>query len=166
MKLINEKGRLFGLINVVDLLVLLAILAVGAGLVWKFAVPQIAGVTAQEKLTFTARVRGVHGRMEEEIRKNLEKDPRCIAGNDYVSGFRVTGVHFEPYIQQVTTSTGRLVDAIDPTRLDAIFTVEGMVPKNTAVLKVGPQEIRAGYGHYLKTKFIEHSAVIETVDLE
>jgi len=31
MKIINEKGKLFGLINIVDLLVLIAAVAVAAG---------------------------------------------------------------------------------------------------------------------------------------
>ncbi|NLM60645.1 MAG: DUF4330 family protein, partial [Clostridiales bacterium] len=35
MKLVNEKGKLFGLINLVDLLVLLFILLVAGGIVWK-----------------------------------------------------------------------------------------------------------------------------------
>lgn len=42
MKLINEKGKLFGVINVVDLLVLLAVIAVAAGVGYKLFAPQIA----------------------------------------------------------------------------------------------------------------------------
>ena len=35
MKLIDEKGRLFGKINLIDLLVMLLIVAVLAAVVWK-----------------------------------------------------------------------------------------------------------------------------------
>ena len=35
MKIINEKGKLFGLINIVDLLVLIAAVAVAAGVGYK-----------------------------------------------------------------------------------------------------------------------------------
>ena len=39
MKIINEKGKLFGVINIVDLLVVLAVIAVAAGIGYKlFAV--------------------------------------------------------------------------------------------------------------------------------
>ena len=163
MKKSNESGKLFGLVNIVDLIVLLAVLAAAAGLVWKFAMPKIAGSETREKVVFTVRVRGVHNRMEDEIRKSLEEDSRCIAGNDYVPDAFVTGVEFEPYIQQLPTADGRLVDAVDPSRLDAIFTVEAMVSKGP-VIKVGPQEIRKGLGYYLKTKYIEFSAVVEKLD--
>ena len=162
MKIINNKGKLFGLINIVDLLVLLALLAAVGGLFWKGAGPTIAGSEAKIKLAFDVRVRGVHGRMEEEIRGSLEKETRVIAGNDVVPDAHVTGVKFEPYIQQVTTAEGRLVDAMDPTRKDAIFTVEAVV-KKAQVNKVGPQEVRAGLGYYLKTRLIEFSTVIEKV---
>ena len=171
-----KKGRLFGLINIVDLLVLLALLAAAAGLVRYVASPRLAGSDAKSALTFTVRVRAVNGRMETEILKDLEAQTpanaqtkyraQCIAGNAYVADAYVTDVAFEPYIQQVTTADGRLVDAFDPTRLDAIFTVVAQVPKNSAVLKVGPQEIRAGTGYYLKTTLLEFATTIETVDLE
>ena len=41
MKIINEKGKLFGLINIVDFLVLLAALAVIGGLGWKLLGTQV-----------------------------------------------------------------------------------------------------------------------------
>ena len=41
MKIINEKGKLFGLINIVDLLVLIAAVAVAAGVGYKLFAPQI-----------------------------------------------------------------------------------------------------------------------------
>ena len=168
MKLINEKGKLFGLINIVDLLVLLALLAAVGGLAWKFAAPKlIAGGDVKGTLTYTVRVRGVNGRMEQEIKRDVDRDNRLIAGTDYVLPYAyVTNIAVEPFVQQVTTADGRLVNATDPTRVDVIFTVEAKVSKNTAIIKVGPQEIRVGTGHYLKTKYVEYSSTIETVTLD
>ena len=40
MKIINEKGKLFGVINVVDLLVLLAVIAVVIGVGYKLLPPR------------------------------------------------------------------------------------------------------------------------------
>ena len=169
----RKKGRLFGLINIVDLLVLLAVLAAVAGAVWYVVSPRLAGGDAKTTLTYTVRVRGLQGRMRGELEKQLEaQTPEgaqtkyrapCIAGNDYVPDAYVIDVVFEPYVQQVPTDDGRLVDAIDPTRLDAIFTLVAVVPKNTAVIKVGPQEIRVGTGHYLKISTVEYGATIESM---
>ncbi|MDR2670101.1 MAG: DUF4330 domain-containing protein [Oscillospiraceae bacterium] len=164
MKLINEKGKLFGLINVVDLLVLLAILLAVGGVAWRLFGHRVSELTAATTtMTYTVRVRGVHSRLEAEIRENLEYDSRIIAGNDFVDA-RVTGVSFEPYMQQNPTADGQLVNAEDPVRLDVLFTVEAVVSKGTPIIKVGTQEIRVGYGHFLKTPLLEFSSTIETVN--
>ena len=61
MKIINEKGKLFGIINVVDLLVLVAAIAVVAGVGYKLFAKQIKEVASpQVSLTMTVRVRGVN----------------------------------------------------------------------------------------------------------
>ena len=50
MKLIDEKGRLFGKINLIDLLVVLLIVAVLAAVVWKLGGRKAAAaVTGTEK---------------------------------------------------------------------------------------------------------------------
>ncbi|MDR0670687.1 MAG: DUF4330 domain-containing protein [Oscillospiraceae bacterium] len=165
MKLINEKGKLFGLINVVDLLVLLAVLLAVGGIAWRLFGHRVGELTAATTtMTYTVRVRGVHSRLETEIKKNLEYDNRVIAGNDFVADTRVTDVSFEPYMQQNTAADGQLVNAEDPVRLDVLFTVEATVPKNTPIIKVGTQEIRVGYGHFLKTPLLEFSSTIESVN--
>ncbi|MDR0380710.1 MAG: DUF4330 domain-containing protein [Oscillospiraceae bacterium] len=165
MKLINEKGKLFGLINVVDLLVLLAVLLAVGGVAWRLFGAQVSDLTAATTtMIYTVRVRAVHSRLESEIEKNLEYDNRIIAGNNFVDGARVTDVSFEPYIQQNPTDDGRLVNATDPARLDALFTVEAVVPKDTPIIKVGTQEVRVGYGHFLKTPLLEFSSTVESVD--
>ena len=54
MKIINEKGKLFGIINVVDLLVLVAAIAVVAGVGYKLFAKQIKEVASpQVSLTMT-----------------------------------------------------------------------------------------------------------------
>ena len=56
MKIINEKGKLFGIINVVDLLVLVAAIAVVAGVGYKLFAKQIKEVASpQVSLTMTVR---------------------------------------------------------------------------------------------------------------
>ena len=59
MKIINEKGKLFGVVNIVDLLVLLAVIAVAAGVGYKLFAPQIVEATSKQvPMTVVVRVRG------------------------------------------------------------------------------------------------------------
>ena len=73
MKIINEKGKLFGVINIVDLLVLLAVIAVAAGVGYKLFAPQIANATAKQvPMTVTVRVRGATPFLVEEVQRNSQ----------------------------------------------------------------------------------------------
>ena len=70
MKIINEKGKLFGIINVVDLLVLVAAIAVVAGVGYKLFAKQIKEVASpQVSLTMTVRVRGATPFLVNEVQQ-------------------------------------------------------------------------------------------------
>jgi len=164
MKLVNEKGKLFGIINVVDLFVLLAVLLIVGGVGWRIFGNQIAEVTAPTvKMTMIARVRAASPQQYAEMCKNVPA--QLVSGNDLVSGAYLIKAESEPYIVQISTDDGRLVDAVDPTRIDVIFTIEAQVTSGT-VTKIGTQEVRAGRTFTVKTKYIEHIAVIETLTFD
>ncbi|MBQ3224266.1 MAG: DUF4330 family protein, partial [Oscillospiraceae bacterium] len=46
MKIVNEKGKLFGVINVIDLVILLCIALVAVAAVYKLAAPAASDVIA------------------------------------------------------------------------------------------------------------------------
>ena len=62
MKLIDEKGRLFGKINLIDLLVVLLIVAVLAAVVWK-----LGGKKAAAAVTGARRYRGICKNTDAEV---------------------------------------------------------------------------------------------------
>lgn len=166
MKLINDKGKLFGIINVVDLLVLLAVVLVVGGVGWRILGPKIAEVAAPTtKITVTSRVRGAYPRQLEEMLSH-DVPSKLVSGNSYIDGADLVKIDSEPYVVQLPTDDGRLVNAVDPTRIDIIFTVEATVPQGGAVTKIGTQEMRAGRDFTVKTRYIEQSSIIETVAYE
>ena len=116
MKIINEKGKLFGLINIVDLLVLVAAIAVVAGVGYKLFAPQIKeSVQPQVELTAVVRVRGATPFLVAEVERNSQVGKQLVSGNSYVNG-TIEDMKIEDYAQQVTTADGRIVTAVDPTR--------------------------------------------------
>ena len=133
MKIINEKGKLFGIINVVDLLVLVAAIAVVAGVGYKLFAKQIKEVASpQVSLTMTIRVRGATPFLVNEVH-----------GNSYVNA-QITDMKIDDYNQQVTTADGRIVTATDPEKKDLVFTITTKVSKGTPAPAIGTQEVRAG----------------------
>lgn len=165
MKLINEKGKLFGVINIVDLLVLLAAIAVVAGVGYKLFAPQIADATAaQVDMTVTVRVRGATPFLVAELERNSQVGKQLVSGNSYVNA-KITDMKIEDYVQQVTTADGRIVDALDGTKKDVVFTIETTVPKDTPTPTIGTQEIRAGRTMIVKTNDFETTGNIDSVDI-
>lgn len=165
MKLINEKGKLFGIINAVDLLILLAVILVVGGIGWRIFGPKLAEAAApMTKATITMRVRGAHPRQLTEILKHVPS--KLVSGNSYIDGANLVKIDSEPYVVQNPTATGEIVEAADPTRIDIIFTIEAKVPASGAVTKIGTQEVRAGRDFTVKTRYIEQIAIIETIVYE
>ncbi len=168
MKIVNEKGKLFGIINIVDLLVILAVIAVIAGVGSKVLSTRIEE-EAKEKveLTFVGRVRGVNAFIVENILSNDQTGKQMVSGDEYVDA-TIESVEVEDFIQQVVTEDGRLVNAVDPSKKDIVFTMKGVVDKDTPVKKIGVQEIRVGRGFFIKTDDLELSSTIsslQTADL-
>ena len=70
MKIINEKGKLFGLINIVDLLVLIAAVAVAAGVGYKLFAPQIKE-SVQPQVELTREINAYNGAHQDATRAFL-----------------------------------------------------------------------------------------------
>ena len=99
MKIINEKGKLFGLINIVDLLVLIAAVAVAAGVGYKLFAPQIKeSVQPQVELTAIVRVRGATPFLVTEVERNSQVGKQLVSGNSYVNG-TIEDMKIEDYAQ-------------------------------------------------------------------
>lgn len=165
MKIINEKGKLFGVINVVDLLVLVAAVAVIAGVGYKLFAPQIAEAAAKQvEMTVTVRVRGATPFLVEEVERNSQIGKKIVSGNSFTNA-TITDMKIEDYVQQMPTADGEIRDAVDPSKKDLVFTIETTVPEGTASPSIGTQEVRAGRTFIVKTNDFETSGNIDMVDI-
>ncbi len=165
MKIVNEKGKLFGLINVVDLIILLAIIVVAVAAVYKFAAPTAGEIIAPKSdMYVTMRVRGAMDYLEDEVMK-LKEGERLVAGSDYIDA-TVVSVESVPYLLAAPTADGEYRTAEDTQKCDLIITVKGKASPNDAILKIGTQEIRIGKGFIFKTQKVEVNTIIETVEFD
>lgn len=166
MKIINEKGKLFGLINIIDLVILLCVVLVGAAVVYKFASPAATDVIAPKSdMIVTMRVRGAMDYLDAEVTK-LTPGTRLVAGSDYIADAEVVSVESLPYLVATPTADGKIVTAEDPQKTDLIITVKSKQNKNDPILKIGTQEVRLGRGFIFKTQTVEVNAIIETVEFD
>lgn len=164
MKIVNEKGKLFGLINIVDLLVLVVVLLLAAAVVVKFVLPAASNAIAPEsEMVVTLRIRGVMDYMKDQI-KEIEPGSVLVAGSDYVSGTKVISIEETPYLAAANTDEGEIKTAADPQKYDIVIKFSAKQNKNNPIYKVGNQEVRVGRGFIFKTQTVEQNAVIERIE--
>ncbi len=170
MKLIDEKGKLFGKINLIDLLALIIVVAAVVFLAVRFLSPSDSGLGANAvKLTYTAQVQAVDEATYREVQRFLDEAPdhrdQLMANGELLPAY-VTGVTAVPHVSYNPDSTGHMVRFEEADRLDLTFTVEAMVD-DPIVNKVGTQEVRVAKSHILKTTHFEFPySTIMTCDWE
>ena len=167
--MIDEKGRLFGKINIVDLLVLIVIVVLGAVLGVKLlgrGSADGAGSAGDSKLIYTVQVTQVKPSLYEEIKKWIPGD-QLVSGTDLLDGCYVTAVASAPHQSIGTVSVSGAngsfsLQAEETNLLDLTFTIEANVGYTLTNL-VGIQEVRVGKSHYIKTKHIELNGTIQSL---
>ncbi len=162
MKLINEKGKLFGIINPVDLLIVVALILVVAAAGYKMLAKPVADVVAPEQeVSVVVRVRGAMPYLVDQLVK-IEEGERLIAGNDYVNG-AIKSVEVTPYVITTTTADGPIVQVTDPIKKDVLITITSKGNPDAPIFKIGNQEVRAGRGFTFKTKRVEVESIVDSV---
>ena len=174
MKLINEKGKLFGIINIVDLLALVLVLLVVGAVAWKVFGGRIAAEVEQSRLeshrqevldscievTYTVRI----PQLTEDYCKSVQDFglPQQLAINDgVIEGAFVTDVRSEPTIAVDANGDSLVGSGL----VDLVFTVDALVLPGPFIT-VANQEVRVGKAYVLKTQFTEMTGVIETVECD
>lgn len=148
MKIIDEKGRLFGKLNLIDLLVIVLVLAVVFAVIWK-----TVGQKAVESAS-TQALRVEYTVLCSETPKEICNFAQTQVGekllnNAVLLDAVITACHAEP---------------VDPTAPDGtqnlFITIEASATTANNIYKVASQEIRVGYEYNVKTPCFELPGVI------
>ena len=150
----EQKAKLIGKFNIVDIIAVVLILAVVV-----FAGYKLLGrddtVTAERemtKVTYTVRVEGVAAELYDNCRTHM---PSPLMASGALVGGEIVAVEQEPYY--VLDAGGSWVE--DPNHVTLLFTAETETPTaEVMTTKVGEQEVRIGKTDYiLKSEYIEFS---------
>ena len=156
--MIDEKGRLFGKINIADLLVLLVIVIAGAVLGFKFLGPN-SSVAVNPKtvhVTYQVLVESVQPEVYESVKAFVDAgDATLMASGEMLDG-QVVAVESQPHTTSATVSASgdMLLVSTDKELLDLTFTIECNVV-NPITTEIGTQEVRIGKSHIVKTDRFE-----------
>ncbi|TJX15194.1 DUF4330 domain-containing protein [Tissierella creatinini] len=160
MKIINEKGKLFGIINIIDLsvLLILALLIIGGASRLKSR-PIVASETTPATIVFEVsdiRIETVEGIKEGDPIYHYDK-------GGYIG--IIEDVEYSPYQEPVEVD-GKWVNMDVPEKYDATFKVAADVKNNPDVIIAGDEQIRIGVEFRVKNKSIAFFARVMGVELE
>jgi len=164
LRFLDEKGRVFGRISIVDILIVAILLGTAGWFAYAmFGKNLRADVAARERpIEITVVVMGIRPTTAEAIRnstKMFEFKTGAYIGN-------VVGVRTEPADIWFITSDGRWVRSKANDRVDAYVTIRGNARFGEDVITMNGVEVRVGTSIGLKSKMAVFMGHIMTMNLE
>ncbi len=162
MKLIDEKGRLFGIINIIDLAVIIIVVLIAGAVGYKLFGGRASGSgTAKKEIIVTVKCAMV----TETAAKAISPKDRILSGTGYTNGV-VKEVTYENAHDTAATSDGKLVWAEHPVLKDVFVKIEMHEDPGEPLLKLGNQEIRIGKDMFFKTQRVELIGVVQNIEVK
>ena len=152
MKIIDEKSRLFGKINLIDLLVIVLVIAIIAAVGWKLVGKKAAASVSDNthEMTFTVLFEDQPAEVaqfaETQIGKQLVNNAKLVSAE-------VTGCEAASSIRTLG-------------HVDLSVTIKATAAFSGNVWTVGSQEVRVGYEYILKTSEFELTGIISDMEAD
>lgn len=164
MKIVNEKGKLFGVINVVDLCIIILVLLVGAVVVLKTVGTNVGPITteeSQQKVIVTYRCTIRHADQINAVKK----------GDQLISLLKPADAYIESVSEAVlqvpiSTADGKAVYAPDPIRKELTVKFSMKAAKGNGIIKLDNQDVAVGKIFTLKTRTFETQGTIEAIEFK
>ncbi len=153
MKFIDNKGRLFGKISFIDVLAILAVLALGAGLLIRnFSLETTAANTPSVKFSYTAKIQNVSDMISRQFRVG-DKIYNEASGEYYGT---ISDVEVKDAEVWNANAQGEYVKGTSVDRKDVYITVdaEGII-SNGRHLIGRTNEIEPNYQCYMYSKYVK-----------
>jgi hypothetical protein len=161
MSLIDKNGRIFGKLNIIDLIVFVVIILVVGVTGYRMFGDSIAGglstrdvlieVTCPQKPEVTA--------------KAFVKGELLVSGSSFIPDTAINAVTYTPSVDVAPDQSGKQVMSADPVLKDIVITVKAKLGINSAVMKIGGQEVQVGTEFTVKTQHASVKGVISKVTI-
>lgn len=161
MKIIDKRGKVFGIINVIDLMVVLLIALLVYGSVTRLRKSPVAEAETKKALV-TVEISNVR---EATVDGIVVGDPLYHYDKGTFFG-TIVDKKVEPYKQPVESGDGNLVLAEVPEKYVVTLTVEADAKDSESVVVIGGEHVRIGTQFRLKNKNIAVFSTIMKVELE
>ncbi|MCT4598519.1 MAG: DUF4330 domain-containing protein [Vallitalea sp.] len=159
MKIINEKGKLFGLINIIDLFTIILVIGVIVGAVYKFKGDDISiGNDKVKTMEYVVRLIPNY----EDYYKQFEIGDKIVEDKRALDA-TITNIEIKDYYSVVANEKGTVTKQKHPFFKEAFITIKATVTDKDPIFKLGKQEIRVGCSNFVTTKLCKLSGFIYEV---
>ncbi|HHY70538.1 MAG TPA: DUF4330 domain-containing protein [Thermoanaerobacterales bacterium] len=160
MSLIDSKGKVFGLINIIDLLVILLIVAVVGRFTLKQKQKSAGAVTTNIEVV-------LHVKEVRDATTNVVKMGDIVkeTKSNAVLG-KVMNVEIKPSDTLVETADGRIVVYPNPVYKDMLITLVGSGSAGENAIVLGSNEIRVGTSLQLKTNMYSVTTTVMSINVQ
>ncbi len=162
MALIDGKGRLFGKVNIVDLLIVLLIIAIAGGVYFAFFGGADKQVVETSKVVYDFEITNVNKDFVDAITAG---DPirDNVRGNEL--GTVVSKVFRKATMLNEDLINGRYVIAEVPDAYDVVITIEGKANITPANIIIGGAEVKVGKKFSIKGKGYANQGFVTKITL-
>lgn len=169
MKIVDQKGRLFGIINIVDLILIVLIVAIA----WVGFVKISSHENASEKTSQDEFVEIKYGEaiinvkiplVDPVMAESLHKNDFLVTGNTLTKSY-IKDIQIKDGIYERTAQDGKIVVSTHPYKKDVYVTIYGYVTFEGATIKLDKQIVRVGKTFYVKTRTTELIGVVRGVKI-
>ncbi len=160
MKLIDNKGRLLGVINIVDLAVLAVIILLIGGLAYKFMLEP--GRESADKTSKTYTVTVMCPMVPESAAEVLKEGDRIYYSGKYVNG-TIDSVRYEDAKEAVVDAEGKYVTAVHPYLKDVYVTVSITGNASTRAIMLDKYQVNLGKDFVMKTTRVEIQGIVTDI---
>lgn len=161
--IIDKNGRLFGKVNIIDIAVILAVIAVVAGVFVRFTGGAGKIVTATKKIEFEVKVDGVRSFTVDAL------DKKGLVTNknyDIVTG-EITNVDTVDCVQKATKTDGTVVEApLEERYTSTVTIVTDGKESDSGYFDSNNEEIAVGREYTIYSKFVKTTGTITRVSAE
>lgn len=162
MSFIDDRGRLFGKINILDIIILTIIIALTFGGIYK--IMYVNTNTSMESKSIKVKLL-----VKEREKISLDKIKVEDVLKEYDTGFvfgKISDVKVEPATKEIETINGEIKRAEIPEKYDLYITTEAnaMITENAIVS--GNKELRVGNTIVFRTKLYALKSIILEIHQE
>ncbi|MBT9140086.1 MAG: hypothetical protein DDT30_00659 [Dehalococcoidia bacterium] len=143
MKLVDDKGKVFGLINIIDLIVLIFVVALVLGGAYRIYGPRQNGDIFQQEGD-AVQLKGRVFDVSQYTTNVIQKGDILIDTAARLPFGEIISVETVPHRRLVDTAEGKVMLSEVPERFDVILSIKGRAQLSEYAIRIASHDVRVG----------------------